>query len=258
MTPGRAFLLLGSCLLFPLGSRAQSPLPVTSAPVLASGENSRLRQMESIYQLQLRNKHIPLLGRYITDLQKLADQAADPAPYQREIARIQTIISSGGVVDLSAAVQSLKTPAETPAQMPPPMPVRVGQAYMALTPALARSISPTPDGSASPEAAAIGEMEWRIESLPAGTYEVVLNYACPALPEPLPLQVTLGGQRLETVLDKDKATTGPATYRLLRLGRLTFPSAVSGENLKLTAGGKTSQGLLLKQLVISRLRHTPN
>ncbi|TDU63110.1 hypothetical protein EI77_04532 [Prosthecobacter fusiformis] len=248
--PYFVFCLLASA--FPAIGMAQVALPVNSAPVAASAENSRLRQMETIYQLQLRAKHVPLLSKYITDLQKLAAQAKDPAPYQLEITRIQGIISSGGVVDLSAAVQSLKTPAEMPVTPPPPVVPRIGRAFIALTPALARSITPTPDGSASPEAAAIGEIDWRIEALPAGSYDIVLNYACPALTKPMPLRVTLGGQRLEATLDESKTTPGANTYGLLRLGQITLHADTLGDTLRLSAGDKDSNELLLRQLVITR------
>ncbi len=256
MNPRTFIFCLTLCL--PALGQAQVTLPVNSAPVAASADNSRLRQMETIYQLQLRSRHIPLLSGYITDLQKLAAQAADPAPYQKEIERVQGIISSGGVMDLAAAVQSLKTPSEAPVPQSLPMPARVPRGVMALTPALARSITPTPDGSASPEAAAIGEMEWRIETLPAGTYEVLLNYACTALEKPLPVQVMLGGYKVEGALDAGKTTPDTTTYRLLRLGQITLPTDVRGETLRLTAGAKGSNALLLRQLMITRAKAAVN
>lgn len=237
---------------------AQVALPVNSPPVAASGENSRLRQMETIYQLQLRAKHIPLLSNYITELQTLAGQAPDPQPYQKEIERIQGIISRGGVVDLAAAVQSLKTPADTPITPPMPAPMRTGRAFIALTPALARSISPTPDGSASPEAAAIGEIEWRIETLPAGTYDIVLNYACTSLEEPMKVALSLGREQVDTVLDKSNITPSETTFGLVRLGQITLDTELRGETLRLKAGEKESKGLLLRQLVITRTRAAVN
>jgi len=251
-------LLFSLALILPVTVLAQVTLPVNSAPVAASAENSRLRQTETIYQQQLRAKHLLLLSKYITDLQKLSSQAANPEPYQKEIQRIQGIISSGGVVDLSAAVQSLKTPAEMPVQQPMPMPARNSGAFIALTPALARSISPTPDSSASPEAAAIGEIDWRIESLPAGTYDMVLNYACPTLSQAMQIQVSLAGQRVETTLDSQKTTPDSTTYGLLRLGQITLTTEARGDTLKLSAGTKGSSELLLRQLVIARARAVAN
>ncbi|MEN3941336.1 hypothetical protein WJU23_08590 [Prosthecobacter sp. SYSU 5D2] len=253
----RLFLCSFAFALPSLGT-AQVTLPVNSAPVSASGENSRLRQMETIYQLQLRAKHIPLLSKYITDLQALAEQAPDPMPYQQEIERIQGIISRGGVVDLAAAVQSLKTPAEAPITQPLPAPMGNRRAFIALTPALARSISPTPDGSASPEAAAIGEIDWRIDSLPAGTYDIVLNYACPKLDMPLQVRLTLGREKVEAVMDASNLTPTADTFGLVKLGQITLATELRGESLKLSAGDKTGNALLIRQLVITRTRAAAN
>jgi hypothetical protein len=237
---------------------AQVALPVNPPPVAASAENSRLRQTETIYQLQLRTKHIPILSQYITDLQKLASQSADPTPYQKEIARIQNIISIGGVVDLAAAVQTLKTPAEMPVTQPPPMPVRVSRAVLSLTPALANRISPTPATSAAPEAAAIGEMEWRIETLPAGTYDIVLSYACPKLEQPLTVELTLNGTSLKTTFNNSHITPDATAYRLLRLGRITLTTETRGEILRIQAGLPSTQILYLRHLLITRVQPSPN
>jgi hypothetical protein len=248
-------------LLLTASSLAQTPgtvtLPVHSAAVDASSENSRLRQMESIYQQQLRTRHIPLLGKYLTTLQRLAattTTATDAKPYQQEIERIQSIISGGGVVDLSAAVQSLRIPAEMPVPTPMPMPRRGPRTPISLTPALARSISPLPVGSASPEAAAIGEIEWRIESLGAGTHELVMQYACPNITTPLKGEVEFAGQKIAVTLDAAKATAKATTYRILRLGQITLSTEAKGEILHLRFGAKESNTLLIRQMVIARAK----
>lgn len=248
------FTLIAAIVLSFKTATAQVLLPVTSAPVAASGENSRLRQTETIYQMQLRTKHLPLLSKYIVDLQKLAAQASDPAPYQKEIERMQAILSRGGVMDLTSAFQSLKAPAEAPVQQPPPMPTRSTGAFIALTPALAERITPTPDSSASPEAAAIGEIDWRIEFLPAGTYDIVLNYACPSLSQPLALQLSLAGERLDTTLDASKVTPSATTYGLHRLGQITLAADTQGAFLKLAVGAGAPPELLLRQLVITKAK----
>lgn len=241
----------------PVAAQAPSPaLPVHSAPVAASAEASRLRQMETIYQSQLRNKHIPQIGNYITELQRLAAQSPDPAPYRAEIERMQGILANGGVLDLSLTSHMLRAPADVPAPAPPPMPEmpKSGQGVMALTPALARSISPTPDSSSSPEAARAGEIEWRVEHLPAGTYDLVLSYACPELPAEPEIKVTLAGQRLSYVLEKNRLTRDANSYRLLRLGQIHLTTPARGESVKLTAGSATSPSLYLRQLLITRVR----
>jgi hypothetical protein len=141
----------------------QTPAPTGSPAVDASSPDSRLRQLEAIYQQQLRARHIPMLGKYITELQQSARGAPTPA-LQAEIARVQAIISAGGVVDLSAAARELN-PAAAPAA---PMPERPRRATLMLTPSLAQSIEPIPEGSASPVAATIGRLTWKLDVLPAG------------------------------------------------------------------------------------------
>ena len=239
------------CLLALLlcGAAAQSP-PLTSAPVASSSEDSRLRQMESIYQQQLRALHVPVVAAYVTELQRLAASAADPAPYQREITRLQGILASGGVVDLTAAARALKTPAEPPPDPGAPPVQRLRRGTLALTPALAASIQPRPDSSASPEAATIGEIEWRIESLPPGHYEVLLHYACPSLTSPLTLECQLAEHRLAAPLGPEGATSDAATYSILRLGRLNLTRELRGETLRLRTGTATTP-LLVKQLILT-------
>lgn len=254
---GFGVAVLLSWILLGGAAQAQTALPVHSPPVAASAEDSRLRQMEAIYQMELRTKHIPLLGDYLTEMQKLAAQAADPAPFQKEIANVQSIIASGGVVDLAAAMQTLRSPAEMPVPRPMPVPQRIARALIALTPPLARTIVPEPASSSSPEAAAVGEMEWRIESLPAGTYELVLQYACPKLTAPLAIRVDFGNQKIETILDQSKTTSSDTAYRIFRLGRFTLPAEARGETLRLRAGDPGSSLLLVRQCVVARAKSSP-
>jgi hypothetical protein len=257
------FLLGWHCLILACApsAKAQSTstpaaFPISSPAVAASAEGSRLRQMEAIYQQQLRARHIPLLGNYLTLLQRLAAQAADPEPYKQEMQRIQDIVSSGAVVDLTAAVQALRAPAEMPMPAPPPPPRKVQRALIALTPSLARSISPLPSTSASPAAAAIGEIEWRIESLPAGSYELVLQYSLPAAQDPVTVEVEYAGQRLKMDLSGENAAA-KGTFPLLRLGQLNLEREERGEILRLRAGAKDSASMLLRELVITRARANP-
>ncbi|MDZ4287008.1 MAG: hypothetical protein U0984_03570 [Prosthecobacter sp.] len=260
MNIDRCFLLGWSLLFAAAGASAQAPTPVVTLPVHspavdASSENSRLRQMESIYQQQLRSLHIPLLGKYLTTLQRLAAQALAPLPYQQEIERVQAIISGGGVVDLNAAVQSLRAPAEMPMPTPMPPPKKL-KALIALTPALARSISPLPASSASPGAAGVGEIDWRIELLPAGTYEFVMHYSYLDPQEPLACELQFAGQKINFTLDVADSTSKGA-FRLLRIGQITLDQEVKGENLRLLAGTKETKILRLRELVITRGKPNP-
>ena len=214
-------------------SQAQTTAPAT------------LEQMEAIYQRELSMRHIPLISQYLISLQKAAASATDKAPYLAEIARVQELLKRGGVIDLAAA--RAPQDAGTPMPMPeaPPPPKEAAQAVIALSPALSK-------GSVSVEPTAkIGEMEWRVEFMAAGGYELHLEYACPVLSAPLKLVVELAGQQIETELPVEKVTKDAETFRVLRLGRVTLPADLRGRDLRITAGDKSSSSLILRHLFIT-------
>ncbi len=244
-----SLLLMGAVML-----RAQTAPPVvtaTGSPAIeASAPESRLRQLEMIYQQQLRTRHIPLLGKYLTELQQSARGAPGPA-LKAEIERVQAVISAGGVVDLSAAARELN-PA-VPASVPKaPGTERVKRPSLMLTPSLAQSIEPVPEGSASPVAATVGRMTWRIEALPAGTYDLVLHYASVVADAAVPVSVELSGQKLEQTIDSGLATKDGKNFRLLRLGQIKLDQNVAGTPLVLTAGTLEKPALIVRNLVIAR------
>jgi hypothetical protein len=237
-------LMTASCLLLlTLRAGAQQP----AAPPVAA---TRLQQMEGIYQKELSARHIPLLGKYLVELQRQAALATDKAAYDAEIGRIQQIISAGGVLDLIAMQQSQS--GATPTPMPAPVPVERKQALIALSPALAQAVSPAPPPDAP--TAVIGEAEWRIELIAAGTYDVLLHYACPEPATPVKVRVEFSGQVLEKELDADRVTKDAQTFRIMRLGSLILTGDQRGETLRLSAGDKSSPKVILKSLLITRPR----
>lgn len=266
MNPNRALdlmiarsLMLAAVIVFTgsaMGQTTPSPaLPVQSPAIEASAADSKLKQMELIYQQQLRARHIPVLGKYLTELQKQAATATDPNPYQAEIQRVQAIINSGGVVDLNAVAQELNPTAKPTIAPSTTAPlIRPQRAVTTLTPSFARSILPVPEGSASPEAAAIGQIEWRIDTLPVGTYDLVIQYSCPTAKSELKVEATFAGQTISKTLDPSKATKDTASYRLLRLGQMTLTKTMSGETLRLTAGTADSSAFLVRNFVIARAK----
>ena len=212
--------------------RAQTTAPAT------------LEQMEAIYQRELSTRHIPLISQYLIGLQKGAVSATDNASYLAEIARVQELLKRGGVIDLAAA--RAPQPA-MPMPMPeaPAEPKEAAQAVIVLSPALSKgsvSVDPT---------AKIGEMEWRVEFMAAGSYELHLEYACPVLSAPLKLMADLAGQQVEMELPVEKVTKDAETFRVLRLGRVTLPADLRGRDLRITAGDKSSSSLILRHLFIT-------
>jgi len=228
-------------------------LPVKSPAVAESAADSRLRQMETIYQQQLRTRHIPVLGQYLTDLQKQAAKTSDPSALKAEIQNVQAIISGGAVMDLTAVAQELNPTQKLTAANPPP-PEKMKRGPITLTPAFAQRIQPTPEGSASPEAAAIGIIEWRIDSLPPGSYEFVLQYACPTLDSELTVTAEFAGQKITQKMPPNRATKDATNYRLLRLGMIQLTKDATGETLRLMAGSDQSKALLIKSFVIAKAK----
>ncbi len=240
--------LVAGLALFAHAATAQQPAAPTTA--------TRLPQMESIYQKELSARHIPLLGKYLVELQRQAASATNKTAYQAEIARIQQIISAGGVLDLIAMQQAQSGAMPMPAPVPAPVPIERKQALIALSPALAQTVSPVP--AANAETAAIGTAEWRIELIAAGTYDILLHYACPELAEPLKISVEFNGQTIEKELAADRITKDAQTFRILRLGSFTLIGDHRGETLRLSAGDKTSTKLILKSLLITKPRPPSN
>jgi hypothetical protein len=220
-------------------------------------EPTRLEQLDAIYQQQLRTLHVPLLSKYLMELQQQAARASDPAPYRAEIARVQQWIAGGGTVDVVAAARELAE-GTTPVAPAPATSTRIEGAgstqLLSLTPAFARSISPVPDGSASPISAAVGRMSWRMDSLAAGHYQVVLHFApLPSLTSPTEVVLDFAGQRLSAKISPETGGKNPRQFRLLRLGQLTLDKAVDGAELSLTVGDAESSALLVRHLHLTRL-----
>jgi len=247
-------------------SPPQEPNPLSA--VAASAPESRLRQTEAIYQQQLRTRHIPVLGKYLIDLQKLALMEEDPAPIKAEIQRVQSILSAGSVIDLSEVAEELNPVPERQARMrlgplgPPGLqsavsPLKPRRGVNALTPAFAQRILPIPEGSASPEAAAIGQIEWRIDFLPPGNYELLIQYATLPLDSDLTLITEFAGQKITQVMEKTRATKDIKSFRLFKIGQIRLTEEFSGETLRLTAGTAETSKLLLRNFVITRIKPEP-
>ncbi len=230
-------------------------LPAQEPP--AGSEPTRLEQLDVIYQQQLRTLHVPLLSKYLTELQQQAARAKNPAPYRAEIIRVQQWIAAGGTVDVVAAAQELSAGPGLAASAPASSTVLEGKdspKLISLTPAFARSITPVPDGSASPISAAVGRMSWRMDSLAAGKYQVVLHFArLPSLVSPTELVLDFAGQRLTASVSPEAGGAPSRQFRLLRLGQLTLEKSVEGAELSLTVGDPEVSTLLVRHLHLTRM-----
>lgn len=230
----------------------ETPALVVQSPVVeASSPDSRLRQLESIYQQQLRARHIPLLADYLRDLQQTVAGPNETAALQAEIKRVQDLISAGGLIDLGAAASELNPSTANAAAPEVPSQGKQRRVSLTLTPSFAQSILPQPSGSASPVAATIGQMNWRIGHLSAGRYDFVLHFANLAPDAAVPVRVEFAGQTVEITISTTQATKDAQTYRLLRIGQMKLEKDISGAVLTLTALSPEMPGLLVRHLVIA-------
>lgn len=247
-------------LLLHISSLSPMLVKAQTAPEATMPDNradSKLQQMEAIYQQQLRARHIPILGEYLTELKKQLTRASDPAPYNAEIERIQTIISAGGIVDLTETVRALHPETPLAAQTPVKAAGKPTRVVTTLTPGFAQSILPMPEGSASPIAAEIGQMIWRLDHLPAGVYDFVLQYASLSVDQNVSLSIELADQKITSELTGRHTTKDAKTFRLMRLGQMTVGETKSGTTLTLTANTTLKPSLIVKSLVIAPVKRSP-
>lgn len=227
-----------------------------SDPVSAPGSGSRLQQLESTFQQELKKIHIPLLGQYLTELQRLAASTTDPAAQsaiRAEMEKVQQIVTAGGVVDPVAAAQASQAPAAasmpaTPKPGAPPVPAPI----LTLAPAGARSFTPSPSTGLAdaPLCAAIGQADWMIDRLPAGGYEILIQYACPKLDTEQSVLIEFAGQTLEHEFKPSRVTKSANDFRLVRLGRITLKTDATHELLRLKAGSRSEPVFHLRSLMI--------
>jgi hypothetical protein len=95
----------------------------------------------------------------------------------------------------------------------------------------------------------IGNAEWRIFKLPAGTYEVLLVFATESLALPEQLVLNIGGHEFHAVIPVDRATGSPSTFRLLRLCEVTLDTEVNGGTLSIASATPDKPLVWLKKLI---------
>jgi len=204
----------------------------------------RLRDFEATYQQGLRKIQAPLLAGYFSELQQLlaSSPAADQAAIQAEIARIQKLITDGGVIDLAAAAAPQPEPPKSmPAPRNPPGTVLV------LKPSAARV---TPLSGLLPGAIALGAAEWPVEHLDEGSYDVVALYSLPAFTGAASIITSVGGKRNELALTPDKAMPVPDQFRILRLAHFDFDHDVNNDTLKIELKSADLRSMPVRQVFV--------
>lgn len=205
-----------------------------------------LEKMESIYQRELSARHIPLISRYLINLQSHTSvPAADTAAWQTEIVRVQQLLKTGGVINLATARSAVDNTA-MPMPLVTPLTVDAPPPILTLTPALAL-------GAKDPVATTVpvSDIQWVVRYMAAGSYDIHLQYACRTLKAALPLRIELDGQVIEKTLDSPLTTPDENTFRLVRVGTVNLTEAVQGKNLRLVCGAGQSADLHLKQIFVT-------
>lgn len=225
---------------------AAQPTPQPAAGV------ARLREFEATYQAGLQKIQTPLLNDYAQKLQQLAAAvpAADQAAVQAELARVQKIIATGGIVDLRSASSATTQPEPAPQRPGPKAGGMKGPpgAVLVLKPETAKG--PAVLGSSL----TLGKAAWTIEHLDAGAYEVMILCSFAPFSGTASIVATLDGQDATKELSPANAAGMPGQFPMLRLGRLQFDHDVDKKDLTIELQASELTGVQVRQVIISRPR----
>ncbi len=224
-----------------------------------SSESVNWRQLESTYQSELKKIHLPLISAYVEQLKRLAAtsrSAETTVAINEELNRIQAVISSGGVIDLTRAASELNN--KTAPLAPEPPKAAAGKALLTLVPTIASEILPVPAAGVPLDSVPFQKITWNIEALPRGSYEIVAQCSLQTLEQAASLQLSLDHHQLDFSLLSRHLASSPGDFRLLRLGLLELPLDIEDSPLELlvTPAGASAQ-IHLRQLFISRSSSEP-
>ncbi|MFZ4766646.1 MAG: hypothetical protein ACOYMN_16965 [Roseimicrobium sp.] len=216
---------------------------------------TRLEQLEATYQANLRTLHAPVLQDYLRQLDLLKTQltargrAEDAKLVDAEIMRVKTLASTTGVMPYTPL--QAPTPAAAPSSTPA---VPAAKDSPLLLPTfLAAEAYKGGDLHRKTGALPIGTAEWRVFKLPAGTYDVVMVFACDALTQPETVTVRLGGQEVKATIAPERATGSVESFRLMRLCPITVPADIVGGILSLESASAPPH-LWIRKLIFSKPR----
>ncbi|MDB6119903.1 MAG: hypothetical protein JWO08_3684 [Verrucomicrobiaceae bacterium] len=227
-------VMLWSCSLVTVPSQVVTPDGTPSA--------TRLEQLESTYSDLLKNAHQPLLKNYLAALQAQQSKAliaAETAALKAEIDRVQAILAGKGIVEFDL-------PKQEPLQATKV--VRKSGIIFSLDPDEA---TPLPANAKGPDAVVpMGTATWKLSSLPAGSYDIIAHYACPAAAPGAKLHVSFSGQEFDRELKTAQLTKDDKTFRVIRLCQFTIKQEAQLQNVVITATPAGEAWLFLKQVLI--------
>jgi hypothetical protein len=197
---------------------------------------SKLETLEATYLANLRKLHAPVLLDYQRQLELLRQQLTargrleDIRAIDVELEQVKRLSASTGILPYTALLPPPPAPPlvpETPPGEPPPRPLRVAAT---LTLQANESINPT-----SAKVLPLGKIEWKVPSLPAGRYDVVMVYSAPILLQPESVTATIGGQQITTSLNQDRITKSAENMAVFRLGTVSLERDILSEPFVLQA-----------------------
>jgi hypothetical protein len=215
---------------------------------------SRIDQLEATYQSNLRALDAPILQEYLRQLDFLKSQFVarnrtdDAKQVDAEITLVKSIASTTGILpftELEGAIAAAESNAPKPAAAP------ARSAPSPLPTLLAAEAFKGAGIDAKTGALPIGNAEWRIFKLPAGTYDVLLVFATESLALPEQITLNIGGHEFHAVIPVDRATGSPGTFRLLRLCEVTLDAEVNGGTLSLASATTDKPLVWLKKLIFA-------
>jgi hypothetical protein len=219
---------------------------------------SRLDQLEATYESNLRALDAPIFQDYLRQLDFLKSQlvarnrADDAKQVDAEITRVKSIASTTGIFPITGLEGSIAPP-DTTARKPV---VLAKNAASPLPTMLAAEAFKGAGIDAKTGALPIGNAEWRIFKLPAGTYDVLLVFATESLALPEQLTLNISGHEFHAVIPVDRATGSSSTFRLLRLCEVTLDTEVNGGTLSISSSTPDKPLVWLKKLIFAAPKKT--
>ncbi|QIF02749.1 hypothetical protein [Roseimicrobium sp. ORNL1] len=249
------------CLMLSLTGIISAQVPIPQVPVLETfvPPEARLEMMEKTYATNLRPIHSPVMQDYLRELDLLkskmtaSGRAADAVAVEAEIARIRQAMTTTGVFPYEKAddASSSADPAKGSGAAPDaakPAPDSSSRAVLTLQAAKANGGMATTGGA---NAAPLGALDWTVEKLVAGTYDVAAVYACPALDTPELINVSIAGNARVFTLPADRATGSDKDFRIFRLGTITIEKDVAAGTMHLQSQSPSPR-LFIRSVILSR------
>lgn len=220
----------------------ENPVAPPASPVSPVPPPSKLEQLESTYLFSLRKFHGPVLLDYQRELERLKQQLIarsrpeDARMVDAEIEYVKTLSVTTGVLPYTALIPP--PPAPAPADQPPGPPGgpprRNKMPNAALSLSAAEASKTKLPMNASAEGLPLGAIEWQVGKLPAGSYDIVMLYACAAMEKPERLSLSFAGRDFNVApLPVERVTASDSTYRPYRLTKVVIDQDVADATLSL-------------------------